>query len=229
MEPEFKICPLCNENKPKEAYKIQEGQYRNNVCKTCLGKRYRTKLKLDVLNAFNRECDCCGETNPHFLTLDHVQNDGNIHRQELNNYQCMAEARKEGFPKEKYQLLCMNCNFAKGHYGECPHKLGLTSEELYEKLEKTQIRFGKKFQNSRTAKNLNGLAKAREVLKEIRIENGQVGEDAATRSRKYRERHPEYKDRKKELRQQTSAKAMIQEMTPEQIQQLIQSLGVDHA
>jgi hypothetical protein len=27
-----------------------------------------------------------------------------------------------GYPKDNFQLLCMNCNFAKGHRGECPHQ-----------------------------------------------------------------------------------------------------------
>jgi hypothetical protein len=27
-----------------------------------------------------------------------------------------------GFPKDRYQLLCWNCNVAKGKYGQCPHR-----------------------------------------------------------------------------------------------------------
>lgn len=29
---------------------------------------------------------------------------------------------KQNFPKDEYQLLCMNCNFAKGLYSGCPHQ-----------------------------------------------------------------------------------------------------------
>ena len=30
--------------------------------------------------------------------------------------------KKHGFPKEGFQLLCYNCNCAKGFFGKCPHK-----------------------------------------------------------------------------------------------------------
>jgi hypothetical protein len=80
-----------------------------------------------MLEHFGGKCMCCGEDHPYFLTLDHVQNDGASYRVDYNEQQIYRLARKEGWPKDRFQLLCMNCNFAKGHYGECPHKMGLSS------------------------------------------------------------------------------------------------------
>ena len=33
----------------------------------------------------------------------------------------VAHLKKLGYPKDGYQLLCHNCNCAKGWYGACPH------------------------------------------------------------------------------------------------------------
>ena len=33
-----------------------------------------------VLDHYGRACSCCGETEPAFLTIDHVNNDGAEHR-----------------------------------------------------------------------------------------------------------------------------------------------------
>ncbi len=38
--------------------------------------------------------------------------------------QLYAEVKRQGFPKDKYQLLCSNCNQGKKRGGGiCPHKL----------------------------------------------------------------------------------------------------------
>jgi hypothetical protein len=72
------------------------------------------KLKLQTLNAYGGcFCASCGERNIATLTLDHVNNNGNIERKLYgkyhNNYHHL---RKLGFPPGR-QVLCFNCNFAK--------------------------------------------------------------------------------------------------------------------
>lgn len=131
------VCRLCGEEKPVAKFHQQDGKIRRNACMSCLGKRDRAKLKLDMLDHFGRVCSCCGETNPFFLTLDHVKNDGASHRREsdFNEQQMYRIARREGYPKDKWQCLCMNCNFAKGHFGICPHAQGVDSDAAYEKLQ----------------------------------------------------------------------------------------------
>jgi hypothetical protein len=32
------------------------------------------------------------------------------------------KVKAAGYPKDRYQLLCHNCNMAKGFYGLCPHQ-----------------------------------------------------------------------------------------------------------
>ncbi len=217
---EKKLCTVCNKLKDQTAFIRKDGKVRKHTCNSCISRRYRVKLKLDMIKALGNVCECCGESNPYFLTLDHRNNDGNIHRQKLAAHQCIAEARREGFPREKYQLLCSNCNFAKGHYGECPHKLGLDSTQLITEFEKLSKPQGKIRQNYNTEANLAGLEKARAQLKENRIARGHYGRDQATRSREYRERHPEYKDRKQLQRLQKK----LNSFPPEQLQAFLKNL-----
>ena len=66
------------------------------------------------------QCSCCGELIYEFLTIDHVHNDGKDHRKKIghNLYDWLI---KNNFP-DGFQVLCMNCNWAKGKYGLCPHQ-----------------------------------------------------------------------------------------------------------
>lgn len=85
-------------------------------------QKLRIKLRLLVLQEYGGRCACCGETTYEFLGIDHIYNDGAAHRKEIgkgnNIYPWL---RDNGFPKDRFQILCHNCNFAKGHYGRCPH------------------------------------------------------------------------------------------------------------
>ena len=92
-------------------------------------ERYR-ELKDQVYAAYGNRCACCGETEPMFLSIDHVHNDGNERRKALRYgfgrraggvrlYTTIAEL---GFP-DTYQILCMNCNWGKARNdGVCPHE-----------------------------------------------------------------------------------------------------------
>ena len=85
---------------------------------------WRWKIRLKMIEAYGGKCMCCGESEPAFLTIDHTRNDGYIKRKngERVGASLYSALRDAGWPKDNYQLLCMNCNFAKGHFGYCPHK-----------------------------------------------------------------------------------------------------------
>lgn len=67
-------------------------------------------------------CACCGETHLEFLTVDHMNNNGAEHRKSGRFRDLQLELLRNGFKASDYQILCMNCNFALGHSGYCPHK-----------------------------------------------------------------------------------------------------------
>lgn len=67
-------------------------------------------------------CHCCDEQDIHFLTIDHINGGGREHRRQIGNGGTIyAWLKKHGYPVG-YQVLCYNCNCAKGFYGECPHE-----------------------------------------------------------------------------------------------------------
>lgn len=67
------------------------------------------------------KCACCGETERKFLSIDHIR----PVKHHLKNYDhgtnLYLRLKREGFPIG-YQVLCYNCNIAKGIYGVCPHR-----------------------------------------------------------------------------------------------------------
>jgi hypothetical protein len=76
-------------------------------------------------------CACCGETEPLFLSIDHIECDGAEHRKKLGK-----SANGSGFYRwlrdNKYppgfQVLCMNCNHGRMRNGGlCPHQEGATT------------------------------------------------------------------------------------------------------
>lgn len=94
-------------------------------CQHCsdVFQRYQRKLKSEIISHYSPSpphCNCCGETNIEFLTIDHIDGNGAAHRRELNGKKFYNWLRNNNYP-DGYQVLCVNCNFAKGANGECPH------------------------------------------------------------------------------------------------------------
>lgn len=115
--------------KNKIKRKIYDRNYRiNNMDKIRITeKRKRDRLKLKVLKYYSNDtlkCNCCGESILEFLSLDHINGNGSKHFREIKKagssfYKWL---KRNNFPSG-YQVLCMNCNFAKGHFNVCPHQL----------------------------------------------------------------------------------------------------------
>ncbi len=86
------------------------------------GRECLLRLRKEMLTAYGLKCMCCGESEPKFLSLDHINGQGNAHRREVGRgHQLMRWLKQRGWPTDNYQLLCHNCNQAKGAYGSCPH------------------------------------------------------------------------------------------------------------
>lgn len=86
-------------------------------------KKWHNAIKEEVFNAYGNRCVCCGETKKEFLTIDHINNDGREHREKVGAQGVYLDIKKQGFPKDKYRILCMNCNHSLGIHGYCPHNL----------------------------------------------------------------------------------------------------------
>ena len=86
-------------------------------------RRRNAALRAELIAAYGGKCTCCGEAEPIFLDLDHIHNDGAADRIEFgNSTQLMLALKARGWPKDRHQLLCCNCNQGKARNGGvCPH------------------------------------------------------------------------------------------------------------
>ena len=105
-------------------------------------RSWRWRLRIEIIFEYGGFCACCGEEQPEFLTIDHINNDGGKMRKDGKQVvggSFYRWLKKNNFPKDEFQLLCMNCNFAKGHFGGCPHNDCVNKEVLKCKEMKNKI------------------------------------------------------------------------------------------
>lgn len=123
QRPERRASRKTPEARAKAAAKMRAWRIANvEKVEAMRRARYR-KLRLAVLEAYGNKCVCCGETQPEFLAIDHINGGGKEDRAKyshLDGKSWYAYLLKEH--PDRVQILCHNCNCAKGHYGECPHE-----------------------------------------------------------------------------------------------------------
>lgn len=93
--------------------------------KRVINTKRRYEVRKQVFDHYGNRCNCCGEPNILFLSIDHVNRDGVTHRKETGvsgtgiNYWLV----KHNFP-EGFQVLCFNCNLGRERNGGiCPHNV----------------------------------------------------------------------------------------------------------
>ena len=129
------ICRECLREQNKKYYEenrdkvIQQvSEYRSNnleavraISNAANKARYHA-LKPQAFDKLGNRCACCGETNPKFLTIDHVKNDGAEHRKKIGSSFKIFLAVLDD-TDNRFQILCWNCNCGRAlNNGICPHK-----------------------------------------------------------------------------------------------------------
>jgi hypothetical protein len=130
-------CKDCSKKQSAEWIKNNPEKYEERKRKYKLDNRElinlrgimrNRKLKLETLQAYcdgEIKCAClgCKETSVSFLTIDHSNGDGKYDRVgKRGGSSVYRKLKKDGFPKDRgLQVLCFNCNCAKGQFGVCPH------------------------------------------------------------------------------------------------------------
>jgi len=119
--PGKKSCAVCAEK--AKLYTRKTRQNPEVMKKTLAWNRISYKrLKDNLFEAYGgRKCACCGETRSEFLTIDHLVPAGARHHKTRCGVGLYRWLKKQGYPSG-YRVLCMNCNFAIGHFGRCPHE-----------------------------------------------------------------------------------------------------------
>jgi len=126
----IKVCPICKkefetvqtrgiilskvDNEIKQTLKLKycsmECAYISKIRKQRIR---RFKEKIEVLKHYGGECVCCGETEIRFLTIDHIDGGGTKQRNDIRGTNFYYFLKKNNYPSG-YQILCANCNMAKG-------------------------------------------------------------------------------------------------------------------
>jgi hypothetical protein len=84
-----------------------------NYCEACRASmlKHLASLKAEVFAAYGGKCQCpsglCNESNPKFLSIDHIFNDGHAGAVGTKLYRWL---KANGFPKDRFRLMCWNCN-----------------------------------------------------------------------------------------------------------------------
>lgn len=137
----IKKCKICNNELNINnwySYHIKDN-YR--ICKVCYQKRARDnhnkekhskrmkkssiELKKQTIEAYGGKCNCCGENDLLYLTIDHILNNGAQERRDIatGGQKFYRYLKKNNFFKpDEYRVLCFNCNSCIGFYGFCAHK-----------------------------------------------------------------------------------------------------------
>lgn len=114
-----------------EKDRLRQRHYRKNNPAKILAynakwrRQFFGALRAEMIAAYGGRCACCGESNPIFLDLDHIYNDGKADRKIRGNSQrLIVWLQKNEWPRDRYQILCCNCNQGKARNGGiCPHKI----------------------------------------------------------------------------------------------------------
>jgi hypothetical protein len=84
-------------------------------------RQYRREVRQELIRRYGGKCACCGESTPEFLAIDHINRDGAAERREFSP-DLAPRILKLGCPRDRFQLLCHNCNMSKEFNGVCPHQ-----------------------------------------------------------------------------------------------------------
>lgn len=117
--PAHRECPVCGTTISRDRPLRDD-----NFCsKECWHLGRRLALRDEVFAAYGGACECCGQSDPEVLCIDHVYGGGKAHRASLPGGLIQRWLKSEGFPRDGFRLLCQNCNAGRSRTrGACPHE-----------------------------------------------------------------------------------------------------------
>lgn len=122
-----KLAAYCKKWHTKNPKYLTEYYLKNREAIRTRERENRLKKKIACFEKYGAgtvACACCGEKEIKFLSIDHINGGGSAQKKKLGGggdkiYRWLI---KNDFPAG-FQVLCHNCNQAKGAYGACPHKI----------------------------------------------------------------------------------------------------------
>lgn len=127
------ICKACVSARQKAARELEgeagrerrRAYFREYARRTSAGRKLKYRaMRAEGIRRYGSRCACCGETHSEFLTFDHVGEWGDEHRaNDTLATTIVLWLHRNDYPQDgRFQLLCWNCNCARGTYGYCPHE-----------------------------------------------------------------------------------------------------------
>jgi GNAT superfamily N-acetyltransferase len=128
---ELILCPKCLFEKDRSEF--SNDLSKNRSCFEC--QRFMdTFVKVKTINFVGGKCACCGMSEPHKLTIDHIKGDGWYRRKFLSEGSGVDFYKKilnHTIDSKGFQILCWNCNMSKHiNNGVCLHQMLFKSEKL---------------------------------------------------------------------------------------------------
>ena len=120
------MCRACSSFLTNESVKrrrAEDANFRESHKAYC--RQRNRRLRERAIDAYGGACACCGEARYEFLAIDHIHGDGASERRKFKmtgGTDIYRRLRDAGYPKDRYRLLCHNCNSSLGFYGFCPHE-----------------------------------------------------------------------------------------------------------
>lgn len=113
--PGLTSCQRCRE-------RTAEYEKRNRTKLQFEARQTRRRLRTETFEKYGGSfCACCGEDYYEFLTMDHIDGSGADHRRQMGTKTDIYHWLKKNNYPPGFRVLCMNCNFALGYHGYCPH------------------------------------------------------------------------------------------------------------
>ncbi len=109
----FGFCP----HNPKVIYRVRELL---QTPKAIWERNKAVRVRQQIFDHYG-DCQCCGESERMFLTMDHIGGTGKEHRKSVDASNLYPWLIRHDFPKG-FRSLCMSCNWVIGVYGYCPHE-----------------------------------------------------------------------------------------------------------
>ncbi len=101
---------------------IEQAEYvRNRDRYTTYSVNYNAECKNKFLQMYGSVCACtgCTESNPKFLTIEHIKGKNKKKGDRSGPYEYRKAVKR--YRPDLYETLCIACNWGKGMYKQCPH------------------------------------------------------------------------------------------------------------
>lgn len=112
-----KICTGCLEEKGVVCFNksYNSPDWKTSKCKSCLyirNNQINAENRQKILDQYGAVCGWCGNDDFRVLQLDHINQDGYLHRAEIGENKIKLTKAVLANP-ERFQLLCANCHCIK--------------------------------------------------------------------------------------------------------------------